>query len=229
MQILRPGDRFVDVGANIGMITLLAARLVGPQGIVDAIEPHPDCCDRIQAQCRMNSIQNVRLERVALSDLCGAMTLNVVTEHTGMSTLANVAGADAELVSRRFDVSAVRGDDVLGKNAHHVALVKLDVEGFETRAIRGLERTLTNTRAMVVTEVLPEWLERAGSSTHELFALMRGLGYQSFELTTRRRCLRHHLALIGVEHPSELKRANVLWLPESGPRVEILGRFVCRR
>ena len=65
MALLKPGDRFVDVGTNIGMITLLAARLVGPEGRVDAIEPNPACCARVRRSLTLNISRTSTCTRLA--------------------------------------------------------------------------------------------------------------------------------------------------------------------
>ena len=62
---LRPGDRFIDIGANIGMISLLAARLVGPSGRVDSVEPNPKCIEIFREHIALNPIGNIHIHPVA--------------------------------------------------------------------------------------------------------------------------------------------------------------------
>lgn len=71
-ECLEPGDRFVDVGANIGMITLQAARLVGPSGRVESFEPNPNCFATLERHLAINGIENVVAHRVGLSDTSGS-------------------------------------------------------------------------------------------------------------------------------------------------------------
>ena len=67
-SILRPGDTFVDVGANVGRTTLHGAARVGPEGRVFSFEPQPECCERIREAIADNNIKHVTLHNVGLSD-----------------------------------------------------------------------------------------------------------------------------------------------------------------
>lgn len=66
---VRPGDTFVDVGANLGMITLLACRLVGDSGRVLACEPNPRLADRLEVLARDNGIEHLDVARTALGEI----------------------------------------------------------------------------------------------------------------------------------------------------------------
>ena len=71
----QPGDRCVDVGANVGVHTVRLARLVGPDGEVIAIEPDPDVVRRTQRNVALNGLANVRVISAAASDRAGEMRL----------------------------------------------------------------------------------------------------------------------------------------------------------
>lgn len=194
--VLRPGDRFVDVGANIGMTTLYGAALVGAAGRVDSFEPNPECAARVAESLALNAISHVALHQAALADAPATMTLSVITAHTGMATLAAPEAEQRPLVSRTLAVPVVTGDEILLREPRPVRLVKIDVEGFELRALKGLAGCLHAWRPIVVTEMQRDWLRRAGTSRGEVFDWMRGHGYAPYGLRTRRRLLRHRLALV---------------------------------
>src|SRR5262249_21706914 len=147
--LLRPGDTVIDAGANIGMITLLAARCVGPTGCVLSFEPNPDAFRRLVAAAEENDLSGiVHPFPLALSDTeCDAI-LSVITEHTGMGTLASVPREDQDLVSKSHRVRMVRGDEVLSALKDPVT-IKIDVEGYECHVLRGLARTLDAHHPMV--------------------------------------------------------------------------------
>ena len=213
---MKPGERVVDVGANIGMLTLHAASRVGPTGIVDAFEPNPACCERIRALLERNRIQQVRLHPAGLSDAPGSLVLSVLRNHTGMGTLAMVD--DAAHVTARVDVPVRVGDEVLLSDGRPIVMVKIDVEGFETRVLRGMREVLRRYKPIVTTEIVTAWLERAGSSVAELVELMSGLGYEGYGLGTRRRLWRHVLHLTPCPAPGVLPpgASDVVWLPREG-------------
>jgi hypothetical protein len=95
-KVLKNGDRVVDVGANIGMITLCASALVGDSGIVKSFEPNPECLDALTDILTLNRIKNVAIHPVGLSDVQDRMTLRIVVNrehpsgHSGVGTLAHV-------------------------------------------------------------------------------------------------------------------------------------------
>jgi hypothetical protein len=74
-RYLRPGDCFVDVGANIGVYSLLAASIVGPGGMVHAFEPMKRTFERLVENVAMNALRHVQCHRLALSDAAGVVRL----------------------------------------------------------------------------------------------------------------------------------------------------------
>jgi FkbM family methyltransferase len=223
---LRPGDTFIDVGGNIGMLTLLGARLVGPSGVVHTFEPNPVESARIERTLAENEIAHVRVHRLGLGDRSEKLTLTVVTDHTGMATMAEVTGDDAKLVSATYTVDVERGDDVLPAGLPGAVTVKIDIEGFECRAVRGLTETLRRYRAAVVTEVVGQHLRRAGHSAAELYSLFADLGYRGYVLGLKRKGLRHVMTLAPVGAPDESMDANVAWILPGSVHEERLRRFI---
>ena len=227
-QALKVGDRFVDIGANIGMITLHAAALVGDLGHIDSFEPNPECCNRIKEFLELNNIKHVKLHEVGLSDIPETLTLSVKTGHSGMGTLTLPSGIENEAISKTFEVPVCVGDNMLMQNSKPIKFVKIDVEGFELRVLKGLEKTLKTWNPMIVTEI--SWtpvVETEGSrncpdnvptNTVEIYQFMKGLGYLPYGLTTKRRFLRHHLALVPLceDKIKDSVFSDFLWLhPES--------------
>lgn len=225
---VRPGETFVDVGGNIGMITLLAARLVGPGGAVHTFEPNPDCGDRIRASLDDNGIRHVTLHRFGVADQPGEFTLSVITEHSGMGTLAPVEEEHRALVSRTHTVQVRRADDLLPADVRGPVTMKMDIEGFEVRALRGMERLLERHRPAIVTEVSEHHLRRAGTSSQELFDLLHGKGYRSYRLGSRHKLLRlgNRLALVPIEKPTIERDEDVAWVHPETPHAERLRGYI---
>lgn len=208
---LAPGDRFVDVGANIGMITLLGARAVGPSGEVQTFEPNPACLARLRAVLALNGIDWVEVIPLGLSDQEEERVLSVVSRDTGVGTFAPLAAEEHEITGR-MTLHLARGDSVLLANEKPVRLIKIDVEGFETRAIRGLEGLIARDRPLVVTEVVDLQLRRAGASAAELFAQMHELGYEARGIALVGRGGRRRLRLPSLRAARECEGiTDVLW------------------
>jgi FkbM family methyltransferase len=169
-RVLRPGDRIADVGANIGWFSLLAARLVGPAGRVHSFEANRQTFDLLQTNLALNACTNVTAQCVA------------VGEENGLARIAprevGNAGADGvELADGGADtVALVRLDQVLAEGP--LRLIKLDIEGWEAKALRGAEGLLRPADAPdLVFEFTPEFLSAAGDDPRELVAWLEGLGY----------------------------------------------------
>lgn len=211
---VKSGDSFIDIGANIGMISLLAARCVGSTGCVHAFEPNPMAFEKLQAAVAANQLQQVTLHQCGLSDRQAELTLSVVTEHSGMGTFAQIPEKDRMLISKQYQVPVYCGDDVLPNELPGATFIKIDVEGFEVSVMRGLSRTLSRLRPVVLMEVVAGHLERAGSSVEELCAVMHEHGYEAFNMETKRVAGRHRLQLCRAL--DRKMTDNVVWLhPES--------------
>ena len=102
---LKPGDTFIDVGANFGYYTVLASKLVGPTGRVIAFEPDPRSFQLLERNVARNGCTNVVLEQKALADKPGTLTLHVSDSNRGAHS---VIAAGTDNVSHTVDVPAVR-------------------------------------------------------------------------------------------------------------------------
>lgn len=143
---LRPGDTFIDAGANIGVYSVLAARLVGPDGKVIAVEMMPDTADRLEHNLELNGIFNVAVCRAALSNTVGQfVTAKVTSGKYGQASIAKGIADDAAL---SIQVKTTTLDE-LSKNLTGVRLVKMDLEGAEVLALQGAKALLDKTNYLI--------------------------------------------------------------------------------
>lgn len=145
-QSLRPGAVVVDVGANLGIFTVLMARLVGPTGRVIAYEPVPENLSFLRDNLGMNYVQEwVDVRPVAASDRAGRSTFSFTSRYVGMGSLRLDTGEHAlrypSDVVRTFEVDTVDLGEDLG-DAGTIDLVKVDVEGAELEVLRSLRPAL---------------------------------------------------------------------------------------
>jgi hypothetical protein len=106
------------------------------------------------------------------------------------------------------------GDDILPRDLSGQVFIKIDIEGFEPNALRGLTGTIDRYRPYVLTEVEPAHLARAGSSPEELFAMMERRGYAAFDIAPARAPLRYRCRLRPVAD-RKARGSNVLWAHET--------------
>ena len=147
-RLLKAGDTVLDVGANFGVISLLMSKLVGPTGRVLAFEPNPDL--ETLLACTFYKRDNIKHYPVALGETRSQMTLHIPRGNYGGASLLD-ATANFSHISHLVDVHKL--DDILkSKTASHVSFMKLDVEGFEAKVLRGAAHTLQSDRPVVVFE-----------------------------------------------------------------------------
>ena len=159
---------FVDVGANIGYYTLLAARRVGPTGRVFAIEPSPYAADRLSQTISANVISQVRIERCGLGRRTGEVMLyDAAVGNHAPTMLGDPRGPGQEVPLRTLD------ECVHEWNIDRIDLMKIDVEGYEPEVFAGAARTLADGKIRaILCEFNAHWLARAGTSPREVY---RGL------------------------------------------------------
>lgn len=146
VALLEPDDGFLDVGSNMGVTALRAAKAVGARGRVIAIEPAPDAFERLRENVRRNDAGNVTTRCVGVSDYEGWGRLAPsLSWNSGTAFLASHVG---QLVRVRTVDSIVRG---LGNP--RVDVMKVDVEGAELAVLRGAAQTIRAQRPTIVLEV----------------------------------------------------------------------------
>ena len=178
-QTVEPGSCVVDVGANIGFVTLCAARAVGPSGHVFAVEASERLARRLESALAHNEIANTTVFATAAGDFNGVAALDV-HEHHGMSAVsANGSPGSSQVRMSRVD------DLLAGSLASEMPVfVKIDVEGFELAVLRGMPALLARPRTRVFVEVGDPLSSAYGARTQDIFDLMTGLGYQGYRART---------------------------------------------
>ena len=181
--LVRPGDRCIDVGANVGVHTVRLAKLAGRDGEVIAIEPEPEVMQRAQRNVALNGLANVRIVNAAASDRPGEMCLYRPypwdTNRARASLLHH-----PYLTGVTTTVPVVTVDDVCAGG--RVALIKVDVEGYEAAVILGAAKTITRDAPSVIFEYAPELLDDAAKSP---FGWLVERGYAMFAV----RAIRHRV------------------------------------
>ncbi len=210
---LRPGDVFVDVGANIGLFSLIAARRVGRSGAVYAIEPAQKTFRRLQDNVKLNDFLNVQCFQLALSDESGEFPF--YTSEDGFDAWNSIAHPIAGKSFSKEYIQCVRWDhfarlhNLVGK----VAMMKIDVEGWETRVLGGGYEALSREDAPILQiEFTEEAAASAGSSCKDLYHMLEGFGYSMFCYDLRTRKLVHdplrekypYVNLIAAKNPEKV-------------------------
>jgi FkbM family methyltransferase len=149
--IVRPGDLCLDIGANIGAVTLVMSFATGPKGKVIAIEPHPRMVERLRANVELNGLDNVSIIPVALSDTAGRTTLYAAEEdyfHHGRSSLKPSQG-----IGREIFVEKITGEMLQDEIGNQLCkFIKIDVEGHDFIVLKELAYIIDKHRPHLIFE-----------------------------------------------------------------------------
>jgi len=206
--VVQPGDALWDIGAHKGFVALAGSRLVGPLGVVVAIEPALDNLRFLERHLAWNDARNVRVVAAAVSDRAGMSTIG----GPGSSIAFRMGEGTQEVTVSTVELLAVKSD--LGRPT----VLKIDVEGAEAAVLRGSRRLLGTDQALLI-------------STHsrELYEECRGflepLGFRihdSWEIARHRRngtpwTSDHDFLAVGFDRPVDQERINALRLI-TGPK-----------
>jgi len=173
-QYLCPGMCVVDVGANIGYFTFLSAQRIGPTGRVFAVEPSEYAADKLEKTLRINKVENVRLERCGLGAERGEARLTDPSpDNHSPSMLNDPLQAGKSVRIRTLDEMAAEWG--IGR----IDLLKVDVEGYEPNVFAGAEKLFqTNCIRAILCEFNAYWLDRAGTTSSELYRRLISRGFQ---------------------------------------------------
>lgn len=166
-ELLRPGDTFLDIGANIGYFTMLAASLVGETGRVIAVEPNRDNCALIEMSIEANGWKHITVlpyaaaeaEQIFQLDTGGAGSNGRVIDNSPLATPGSGAPNP---------VQAVVLDQMLADEAR-LDVVKLDIEGAEPRAVAGMMGLLQRHRPVLLLEFSPNLIQITSHVTPQAF------------------------------------------------------------
>jgi FkbM family methyltransferase len=179
---IKEGDTILDVGAHIGYYTLLFAKRAGKRGRVYAFEPSTNTRDRLVENISLNHLTNIITVEAAASDEAGTASINLAGgSNTGSTSLHFDAGAVGT-----EQVETIVMDDYLERHGiRAIDLVKIDVEGHELQALRGMRRILetpADEAPELFVEVNENTLRSAGTPKEAIFDELTRAGYKAYRI-----------------------------------------------
>ncbi len=174
LRLLRPGAVFVDVGANIGYFSVLAASVVGAQGTVFAFEPDPENFRLLRANAELNGLEHcITAVEAALAEAPGEGRLFLSADNLGDH---QVYAGDAPRSS--VPIALLHGGQYLAEHLQRLDLLKVDTQGAEFQVMTGLLPLLQALQQppRIIIELTPHSLRAAGSSGRALLELLATLG-----------------------------------------------------
>lgn len=178
------GAVFFDVGAHVGIYTLIASRLVGADGAVHAFEPCSDSYELLSRNTTLNQASNVRLNNLAVNETGGAADL-LVNRESGLSSLGQTGRGGVVQVER---VDCVSLDEYADRHGiSELDFLKVDVEGYEGHVLRGGRRLIERSRNLVILcELCEKNFRPLGYSVNEVIAWLREREFGVWEIDWKR-------------------------------------------
>ncbi|WP_025144462.1 FkbM family methyltransferase [Pedobacter jeongneungensis] len=214
-QFLKPGDVFFDIGANIGLHSLIAAKAIGNGGKAYAFEPTPITFDRLNDNIRLNNFEAIISSfNLGVSDSNEKLYLNV--SESGYDAWNSFAPIKEITLEQKIEVDVVTIPDFVQQHKlepKNIALIKIDVEGWELNVLKGMESFFNDDsfNASFLIEFTEENAFRAGYSCRDLYNFMVSKGYEWFDLNEKTLQLEH--AELKAYYPYEnliaIKKINI--------------------
>ncbi|MBL7848369.1 MAG: FkbM family methyltransferase [Cyclobacteriaceae bacterium] len=175
-QLVKPGSIVIDVGANIGEVSMNLAQLVGPSGFVHSFEPDTATFRKLNRNVALNNFVNLRINPIGLGDRDEQLVLQTeVPSNRGGSRIHRH-------LSQGQRVQVITLDSYVTKQQPGpVSLIKIDVEGFELHVLRGAEHTLRQYKPVLFIELDDDNLRDQGDSATELVRFLEKRGYQTIK------------------------------------------------
>jgi FkbM family methyltransferase len=177
-DLLRPGDTFVDVGAHVGFVSLVARTLVGDRGRVVAVEPQPYNCERMLRNWELNQYSNLNLHVAAAGSHMGVVKLpqQAASDKSKLSLALPMSDA----LALEYEVPIVTLHHLIQRlDTECVRTLKIDVEGFELDVLQGLGESVACVQNIVLEVLNPETV----GGDHALLRWLQGQGYQLRTMT----------------------------------------------
>jgi FkbM family methyltransferase len=167
---VRPGMTTIDIGANFGYHTFRLAQCVGTQGRVLAVEPMAEAWQRLLANAQLNDFPQIAYRQVGLSDAELGVTSVAFRSHYDIDGSRSIAEEDVRITT----VDSLVAEEGLDQ----VDFVKLDVDGYEGKVLRGARATLEQWHPDVLFEISPGMMDEQDDRAEDLIAFLEGLGYR---------------------------------------------------
>lgn len=207
VKILKDGDIVLDIGANIGYFSLLARHCVGKDGHIYSFEASPAICKMLIRNIGINSIDNVSVYNNAVIDSERNVDFYVANDsHLGISSIRSINDASYKQVIKGISI-----DSLLDKVCN-IKLIKIDIEGAEYHALKGMIKVIQRDRPYIVFELTDMYLRDAGSSANDVMQLLYDNNYICYQITWE------GLKPIAKNYPEQ---CNVLAVPDKTYNVDL--------
>ncbi len=179
-HIFQEGDTVLDIGANIGYYVLLESGLVGPTGTVYAIEPVSDNFTALKRNVELNTLQNVKMFRLAAGSEHTKATIHVASA----GNLSSFVRRGSTAYTKEEEVEIVKVDDFVAEHRITPRLVRMDIEGYESEVIEGMQETLRSAKPKLLIEIHPFIMK--AQKVDRMLSVIEACGYEKATMISER-------------------------------------------
>jgi len=189
------GDIVIDVGANIGYFSLLAAKKIGPTGKIIAVEPLEQANNWLKKNFQINNFENCEVLEVAIGDKQGIMKMYKKSKSSEMAIMDPGISKTNLLVSGEIEIDTL--DNIISKKKiDRVNLLKIDVEGFEYEMLLGCKESFKEKKIQnIICEVHGKYLKNRGIDEQKIYLLLEENGFKIKEINIQTET-KHILAML---------------------------------
>lgn len=207
LRLIKPGETFIDIGANIGYYSKLASFLVGESGKVLAIEATPRTFLTLKINCLPQ--KNITAFNVALSDSTQDLTLtDYGPKYSGSNSLNPLLPKTVkdfiQTKGKTLNIKTTALDDLLKGTEIKPDFIKLDVEGYESKILSGMATVLNKSRPILSVEMCrhPEWQD----NVNETFRILSEKDYQPYEISSK--------GYLTPTSQTDYKNIDIIFIPQ---------------
>ena len=185
-KYLNPDKDVVDIGANIGLHTVLFSKLLGPGKKVLAVEPTPNALVYLQSNLlRNNCVKNVEVFKGIATDTEGQFCLNTIEGMEEYSTIGqmnhpNISGYKASAIN----VKGTTIDKLVSSHQLSPGFIKIDTEGAEFKVLTGAREVLNTFRPIILSELSEKLLSAQGNSCKDVYNYLNSFNYKIYDADT---------------------------------------------
>ncbi len=203
LRFVDKGMTVVDIGAHVGIYSMLSSKLVGETGKVHSFEPTPWTFSLLKENTA--DMQNVTINNLAVSEKPTSLHFADYGPGYGAYNSAHKDGASLNKKPQHIEVKSISLDDYISQNNLTPDLIKIDAEGFESHILKGATKVLKEIRPLLVLEVANG--ESWADNRNDAFAILKENSYMPYEMNVAGKVQKHNLQ-------NSYTYDNLLFVPE---------------
>ena len=175
-KYIKPTNRVLDIGANIGFYAEILSEIVGDKGAVHCFEPDTTNFNHLKNRC--SSRKNIQLNNKAVSD-----KTQVIKIYTSKQLNVDHRTYKPDDYDKEIDIDAIALDDYLvsyPENERNIDFIKMDIQGFEMSAVKGMTHLLQNPNLKLLSEFWPYGMRKAGTSVLDYFLFLKACNFHIY-------------------------------------------------